>query len=119
MTEKDKYADEMLTDEELDGVAGGSWTESNILGNILPRINKRYDRRLMNATEMQRWLKDNLNIDAKIYDGGCDERSNVYTLNGETISHNEVCQMCRDYLSPKEPKTFPIDPIQIDLDLLL
>ena len=45
MSDKDKFADEMLTDEELDGVAGGTIAETYADGNEL------YKRGLISAED--------------------------------------------------------------------
>jgi len=41
MAVKDKFADEMLTDDELDQVAGGTNSEFKELQRVLPKITDR------------------------------------------------------------------------------
>ncbi|MBQ6142928.1 MAG: hypothetical protein IJI84_00285, partial [Clostridia bacterium] len=87
--------DELLSDEELDGVAGGTRDEYLTLTNILPMGNTPIGR--MTAKEAEEWLKRNLNIDATIYNKS-DSTPNVYKRNGETLDHWDVYKECNKFL---------------------
>ena len=104
MAEKDKYSDEMLSDEELDGVAGGSSGQTaddsrflNVLlqgrdgqperyGQFRLRMGK-HDDEIQNA-----WKS--VGVDAiistgKWYNCGYD---NSYYINGKSVSQYEAMQ---------------------------
>ena len=106
--EKDKFADEVMSDEELDQVAGGNWNEYKELQSILPYAHTteffsgfvRIDDHPMKKNEIQDWLKINLNIEATV-DGSPWEPgkyANVYKRNGKDLNHNQVVAEVRQFL---------------------
>ena len=87
---EDKYAGEALSEEELDGVAGGKLWE---ISEICIAAGKR-----MYIHEIPGYLKENFNIDAKIdgdtytlYEG----QANIYKRNGETLTHQQVIDIIK------------------------
>ncbi len=95
MAEKDKYAGEMLSDEELDNVAGGTLHEYAYLTDILPATYSLTGR--MTPEEAEKWLKDNLNIDA-IINNKDQNTPNVYKRDGKTLDHWDVVRECYAFL---------------------
>ena len=98
MADKDKYADEKLTDEELDKVAGGTLRESaddsRFLNVLLHGTNKyhqcdRYGEwRMLSSAGARKDLKkswNSLGIEVEHYFG-----KNTYKLNGKEISRAEA-----------------------------
>ena len=99
MAEKDKYADEIMSDEELDGVAGGyadeSANDSRFLNVLLQGTNKyhqcdRYGECTMLFCESARVdLRKAWNsLGIEIEDHSC--KYNKYRLNGKEISRAEA-----------------------------
>ena len=103
MAEKDKYADEKLSDEELDQVAGGTVGEYDELRDLFGTVKRHvssggrnahtFEGRL-NDEEIKSWLRSNLNIDAQInykrWFPWQDGDPNVYTRNGQSLTHEQV-----------------------------
>ncbi|MBR3747721.1 MAG: hypothetical protein IKN27_12250 [Selenomonadaceae bacterium] len=88
---KDDFADEILSDEELDNVTGGTYDEVSELNDMLaPRNND--TARVMSEEELKNWLKENLNIDATFYNDK--NTPNVYTRDGKTLTQSEVLFRC-------------------------
>ncbi|MBQ4403090.1 MAG: hypothetical protein II857_01640 [Selenomonadaceae bacterium] len=104
MADKDKIADEMLTDDELDQVAGGTGEETNELRSLFgfkinPLTEREYFRR--NEDYVQFWLKNRLNIDATLnYKGGwfTSAGPNSYSRNGESLTHAQVLEEAKKYI---------------------
>ena len=100
MADMDKYADEMLTDEELDNVAGGTWQElqelySAMAGDrVLSKYLKTSKRDNINLEEIAKVLKEKLGIDF-LY--GTLDRKNEYTHNGQKIDHHKLVEFCKRY----------------------
>ncbi|MBR3747720.1 MAG: hypothetical protein IKN27_12245 [Selenomonadaceae bacterium] len=103
---KDDFADEILSDEELDNVTGGTIFEYDHLSKLLkPQSSDGLITPDLTQDDVKNWLKTNLNIDAKIntevlfdYYGRTCEIPNVYTQNGKTISHDDVVKQCKAFL---------------------
>ena len=103
---KDDFADEILSDEQLDNVTGGTSFEYHILSKLLtPEPNDGLViSHKMTEDEVKNWLKTNLNIDATInakvvfHNYGPSEDPNVYTQNGQTITHADVVKQCKAFL---------------------
>ena len=103
MVEKDKFADEKLSDEELDQVAGGTVGEYDELRDLFGTVKRHvssggrnahtFEGRL-NDEEIKSWLRSNLNIDAQInykrWFPWQDGDPNVYTRNGQSLTHEQV-----------------------------
>lgn len=116
MAVQDKYADEILSDDELDVVVGGTNGEYKALRNLLPTItftqidiynNKMFKvekTRYMDTNEVSDWLKANLNIDAKIDTGGwwnpfnSAGEANTYSRNGNSLTHEQVIGEVKSFL---------------------
>ena len=103
MAEKDKYADELMSDEELDGVAGGTVQEYRELRGLFDpeiivvrnKLGGEYEEEIYKSDDdIRSWLKYNLNIEAtfnyKRWFPWQDGDPNVYTRNGESVSHAQV-----------------------------
>jgi len=118
MAEKDKFADEMLTDDELDQVSGGSNSEYEelqqlfgVVGTTKVDYKAFVDGTYDSVTKISRtktvncyrsvkwitnWLKNELNIDATIntyYRGWIPfygGADNVYSRNGSSLMHAQV-----------------------------
>ena len=99
MADKDKYADEIMSDEELDGVAGGyadeSANDSRFLNVLLQGTNKyhqcdRYGKTAMffgaGAREdlIKSWKSLGIELLEDFYE------YNTYRLNGKKISREEA-----------------------------
>ena len=111
MAEKDKYADEKLSDEELDQVAGGTVGEYDELRDLFGTVKRHvssggrnahtFEGRL-NDEEIKSWLRSNLNIDAQInykrWFPWQDGDPNVYTRNGQSLTHEQVVAEVKDKL---------------------
>ncbi|MBR0288548.1 MAG: hypothetical protein IJQ82_06170 [Selenomonadaceae bacterium] len=110
MAVEDKYADEMLTDDELDKVAGGTYDEWLELAKFFPSGNwsngtsagavgiRASGKSYKDEDWIKDWLKRNLNIEAEIdgtrflfYRGS----RNTYTRNGESLTHEQVVKEVR------------------------
>ena len=96
----EKFADEMLTDEELDNVAGGTRQElqelySAMAGDrVLSKYLKTSTRDNINLEEIAKVLKEKLELD---FSYGTLDRKNEYTHNGQKIDHDEVVDFCKKY----------------------
>jgi len=103
MAEKDKFADEKLSDEELDQVAGGTVGEYDELRDLFGTVKRHVSSGGRNAhtfegrltdEEIKSWLKEHLNIDAQInykrWFPWQDGDPNVYTRNGQSLTHEQV-----------------------------
>ena len=105
MAVQDKIADEMLTDEELDGVAGGTWDEWQEIKEffLYESCKKGLGSGSYKTYRSEEWIKDwlkrNLNIEAEFdyykilcFTGGS---PNTYTRNGESLTHEQVVKEIR------------------------
>ena len=75
---------EQLTDEQLDRIAGGTQAETEELFNLIG---------IRNASQVEDWLKDNLDIDADIsrgWHGGDSNIANRYFRYDEQLSHKQI-----------------------------
>ena len=98
MADKDKYADEIMSDEELDNVAGGDCYETADDSRFLNSLNGSTDRygglRISWTSgtaieeEIQRGWKT-VGIDFEWHSG---KYGNVYRLNGKKITQEEARQ---------------------------
>ena len=98
MADKDKYADEKMSDEELDNVAGGTCYEMADDSRFLNSLNGSTDR--YGATRIffedhddeikKGW--ETVGIKAFLYDGTTTNRNNRYYLNGQEISQEQARQ---------------------------
>lgn len=100
---------EAMSDEELDNVAGGTYKEYHELDELLPYSddNFTFGNTIVKSPEyIHDWLKSNLNIDAEInigfsmddYGNIYDNIANVYTRNGQNLTHEEVIKECKAFL---------------------
>ena len=100
MTNTKIFAEEMLLDEELEKVSGGTREEFIDLVKILPKVvvprygNKNARPEIMSKGQVEIWLKANLNIDAELSLGNrIFDRpgvANTYSIDGESLTHEEV-----------------------------
>lgn len=111
-TEEKILKDEVLSDDELEQVAGGTDAEYKELTNILPKISYWYNpflgkarwmERAMEPEEMKDYLKKTYNIDSHINiytgfrrGGGA---PNEYSRNGVSMSHAEVVEFIKTFKS--------------------
>ena len=103
---EDKFSNELMSDDELDQVAGGTKSEFKELQKVLPKItdriwndvNRCYEdaERPLNRDEVVRYLQDRYLIIADIqtsgswwnpFSGGA---NNTYKRNGESLTHAQV-----------------------------
>ena len=97
MADKDKFADEVMSDEELDGVAGGSCYDTADDSRFLNSLNGLTDR--YGATRLafedhddeikKAW--ETVGIKADIY-SGIGKIDNKYYLNGQQITQEQARQ---------------------------
>jgi len=106
MADMDKYADEILSDEELDQVAGGTYEQS--LRDAC-NFEKIYPGKLFRvqlclivhakSSEVSNAFKE-FGIDARIHENMQSDEENRYYLNGNEISRREawdhVCKVARE-----------------------
>ncbi len=101
MAKEDKYADERLTDEELDGVAGGEAEQmaddSRFLNSLNGSCDRYGDGKIMfsagayNEEIEKAWAT--VGIKAKVSSGlGGFGKENKYYLNGQQITHEQARQ---------------------------
>ena len=98
MTNTKILVEEILLDEEMEKVSGGTTEEFIDIAKFLPKITRvRYGHEMkdfMNKDQAQDWLKTNLNIDAEIGLGktffNIPGKPNIYSRNGESLTHEEV-----------------------------
>ena len=103
---------EILGMNELDRVSGGTWKEYKEIADLLPAVPQDIfeDRgyfsgsfRRMKPDEVQKWLKDKLNISANIDVGSkwnLSPRSgekNTYTQNGKSLTHSKVIAEIKNF----------------------
>ncbi len=109
MTEEKILKDEMLSNGELEQIAGGTKEEYRDLANILPGVVIKPKMKngavwtkiiAMRYYEVKAWLKDNLNIDAVISDpeGSNKNVANIYVRNRKFLSHADVVKEVKNYL---------------------
>ena len=115
IAEEKKFADEMLTDEQLNGVAGGTYGEYKELRELLPMVeyysrilpgtHKKFkNSRYLTPNEVELWLKNELGIDANIDVGSkwnlfdSAGEKNTYSRNGSSLTHSEVIAEVKNYL---------------------
>ena len=120
MADEKKYADEMLTDEELDKVAGGTYAEAEELQALFGyRVsNNSYSRKKAKSvstsssseiisynksfSEVESWLKEHLNIDANLHYTHfwpwTKADPNTYSRNGVSLTHEQVVAEVKDKL---------------------
>jgi len=106
MAEKDKFADELMSDEELDQVAGGTNGEYDALRNAIGKVEvyrnllaTRVQEKtvgLVGVDYMKKYLKQHYEIDAEISLGFFGGSANVYKRNGESLSHQQVLDMIKN-----------------------
>ena len=103
---KEKFADEIMSDEELDYVAGGTSEETiamiNAIGYVRERTNYGDGRKfytLLPPDEVAGYLKKTYNIDATINLGRFNDdvhtfemggKPNEYSLNGKSLTQQQV-----------------------------
>ena len=94
------FKDEILSDDELDNVAGGTMAESEEISKIIGYVrfpNGAYTYLPAGGGIMDEYLKDHFGIDAKT-DGGDrwtrrQGSPNSYSYNGQQISHGEAVKI--------------------------
>ncbi|MBR4903611.1 MAG: hypothetical protein IKZ53_02995 [Selenomonadaceae bacterium] len=93
MADEKKIADEMMSDDELDNVAGGTVRESWEIFQLL----KQKTNVSMGLYDLPDYLKKNYGIDAEIdgYPDFDEGRPNVYSLNGEPLTHRQVLNIIK------------------------
>ncbi len=100
MADEKKFADEMLTYDELDKVAGGTLDELRDLQKLFYHY-IHYTRQgpatvYKSADWIKDWLKSRLNIDAEInYRNSwffTSAGANSYSRNGEILTHEQVIE---------------------------
>ncbi len=101
---------EMMSIDELDMVNGGTYGEYKELANLLPKIPcsaiilTENPTRKREPDEVASWLKEKLGIDAKIDIGGwwnplnSAGKSNVYSRNGQNLSHSKVISEINNHI---------------------
>lgn len=102
MTDKNKFADEIMSDDELDNVAGGTTSETYALKGAIGRIYYSEDWNIttyLPDDKIASYLKEHYNIDATInvgkrcqdiHDFVSEGEANQYSRNGQTLTHNQV-----------------------------
>lgn len=115
MAEKDKFADEKLSDEELDQVAGGTYAEAEELQALFGYtvgVSKTGKKRIRTSSEIisynksfsdvESWLKEHLNIDANLHYTHfwpwTKADPNTYSRNGVSLTHEQVVAEVKDKL---------------------
>lgn len=114
MAYEKKIADEMLTNEELEKISGGTDSEFTELQLALSKCTKETEEgiiiSLKTKEEIQDWLKTNLNIKAKIYGDNIlgksytsytdpvEDTPNEYTRNGQSLTHGQVMAEIKRFL---------------------
>ncbi len=106
---KNVMANEMMTWEQLDRVAGGTNRECKELKKAIPNVQGFFGTRERTEKEVCEWLETNLGIKATLHDGffldPTDDAgdSNLYKLKstGKYISHEETMAMIKDFLKDK------------------
>ncbi|MBQ6005093.1 MAG: hypothetical protein IJL14_02465 [Selenomonadaceae bacterium] len=111
MAEEKKFADEKLTDEQLNGVAGGTYGEYKELRDLIfsYEILRNSDAKKLSRSGLEKWLKDNINVTADISTGFIlnfsDDagKTNTYRDNDRKkyISHGAVKEKVLEYLTNK------------------
>ena len=103
---------EKLSDDELDKVSGGTVGEYDELRDLFGTVKRRvvgrrrsvhtFEGRL-DDEEIKSWLRSNLNIDAQInykrWFPWQDGDPNVYTRNGQSLTHEQVVAEVKDKLA--------------------
>ena len=115
MTDEKKIAGEMLTDEQLNGVSGGTSDETKAIIDAIGNVTRereiicrnthgmeigrvfRQENDKLSYEEVEGYLKKNYGIDADIstgflFYGG---RSNKYSKNGQNLTHQQVLDIIR------------------------
>ena len=108
--------DELMNEEELENVAGGTNGEYKELRKLLPVIKyityspvfeesiEHETSRYMYTDEVEGWLKQNLNIDANIDNGAWYNplnsagNSNIYSRNGQSLTHAQVVNEVKNFI---------------------
>ena len=101
---------EKLSDDELEQVAGGTNGEYKELRNIVSNyVSEKYyyadDNAIyLDPDEVEDWLKENLNINANIDNGAWYNpfdsagNSNVYSRNGQSLTHAQVVGEVKNFI---------------------
>ena len=104
MAEKDKYADEIISDDELDGVSGGSSgqtaDDSRFLNVLLQGRDwqpERYGQFRLKMSDYDGEIQNawkSVGVDATIRTGNIlgSGRQNTYEINGKEVSQYEAMQ---------------------------
>ena len=116
MAEKDRFADEILSDEELDNVAGGTYAEAEelqaLFGYRVSNNSRKSQIRIGSSSEIisynksfsevKSWLKEHLNIDANLHYTHfwpwTKADPNTYSRNGVSLTHEQVVAEVKDKL---------------------
>ena len=104
MLDEKKFADEVMSDEELDQVAGGTSEQNNEIFNAISTYNPRLAKQILNErdelmktghtqkysmiTALSNALRNKYLIDMNSYDDK--ETDNSYVSDNSVISHQEV-----------------------------
>ena len=92
---------EIMSMEQLDGVAGGTCKETDHIINALGYVVKtecrgRTSTRKLYRSEVRGYLKDHYGIEASLHNGFwifSDGDPNTYKMNGKSITHLDVIKM--------------------------
>ena len=96
MADKDKIADEILSDEELEKVAGGNYdecvTDMNYRRQCGVDVDYDPDYDLLSLRVKEAWAKVGIKCSAWAMDYNVSVYKNKYYLDGKEISHLEACE---------------------------
>jgi hypothetical protein len=111
MADEKLLQDELLSDEELDKVAGGTFSEWTEISKLIGRVVERHGTVngkpaivyvYLDISQLKGYLKKNYNIDAELdggYTGAGDHfeegEANIYKINGKQISHQHVLDIIK------------------------
>ena len=113
MKDKKIFEEEMLSDEDLDNVAGGTYSETSEIIMLLGKVSEHngfIDNKpgkfmwYLDDFELPGYLKKTYNIDAELdgykqpgAGGGWIEEcgANIYKINGKQISHQQVLDIIK------------------------
>ena len=105
MAKEDKFADEIMSDEELDGVSGGNKQELQelydaIAGNsLLSGYLKKSTRDNIDPEEIARVLDEKLDV-GFLY-APLDRKNAYISVIDVNISHEEIVEACATYNKPE------------------
>ena len=99
---------EILTDEQLEQIVGGSWEEYKDIAKLLPKVRywyqsyttkSRWIDRDMDPDEVRKYLNETYNVDASISAytlfGNYSNVKNKYSRDGVSMTHAEVLDLIK------------------------